>query len=114
MYTYDAVGNKTSTHTPNGVTQTYTYDSQNHLVRLTTTDANNDVMEQYDYTLDATGKRLSLTELTGRTTTWAYDDLNRLVSACRRKSCACRSDRLALLQPPLQEIGRLMELREND
>ncbi len=78
-YTYDAVGNRTSTTYPNGVVTTYGYNSINALVSEVTTDSSDNILASYEYTIGANGERLSCTEL-GRTVEYTYDALERLTS----------------------------------
>ena len=78
-YSYDAVGNRTSTAYPNGVVTTYSYNSINALVSEVTTDSDDNILASYEYTIGSNGERLSCTEL-GRTVEYTYDALERLTS----------------------------------
>ncbi|MEX2475769.1 RHS repeat domain-containing protein [Marinobacter sp.] len=55
-YTYDAAGNRLTATNPEGTTRN-SYDAQNRLTRLTTTDAADQIVADYAYNLDATGRR---------------------------------------------------------
>ncbi|MGF2736979.1 Ig-like domain-containing protein, partial [Marinobacter sp. DUT-1] len=79
LYTYDAVGNRESVSYPSGNVTLYDYDALNRLTRLTTTDAENQIVADYAYTLDPTGRRIQVQEAhSGRTTRYSYDELYRL------------------------------------
>lgn len=73
-YTYDRVGNYTSTTDHLGRTTSFTYDGLNRLVKTT------DALGQTTKTAyDGDGNVVSQTDALGRKTTDAYDSLNRLV-----------------------------------
>jgi YD repeat-containing protein len=80
-YAYDAVGNLASTAYPNGVTTTYSYNSLNRLVQMSSTGASG-LISSYAYTLGPAGNRLRVVEAgsatTGRTVAYTYDATYRL------------------------------------
>jgi RHS repeat-associated protein len=73
-------GRRSTISYPNGVTTTYTFDTQNRLLDLTTKKADNTVIQSYTYTLGATGIRTAITENDGTNRAYGYDDLYRLTS----------------------------------
>ena len=80
-YSYDEVGNRTSTTYPNGVVTTYGYNSINVLASQVSTDDNGNILASFEYTIGANGERLSCTEI-GRTVEYSYDELNQTILHC--------------------------------
>ena len=79
-YSYDAVGNRSSiTHSNANITN-YSYDELNRLTQLQDKQADNTIIQQFDYVLDNTGRRSQLTELSGRVSSYGYDSLYRLTT----------------------------------
>ncbi|MDF2179900.1 hypothetical protein P2G88_16730 [Aliiglaciecola sp. CAU 1673] len=77
-FDYDAVGNQTHIHYPNGLVAEYSYNSLNRVTSVVTKDADGNLLSRYAYNLDATGRRIGLNELDGRSSEWNYDELYRL------------------------------------
>jgi RHS repeat-associated protein len=73
VYTYDAVGNRTSMTDPSGTTS-YSYDYLGRLTSVTNPD-----LKTINYQYDASGNRTQLTDPNGNITTYTYDDNNRLI-----------------------------------
>ncbi|WP_345798885.1 RHS repeat domain-containing protein [Aliiglaciecola sp. CAU 1673] len=71
-FDYDAGGNQTHIHYPNGLVAEYNYDSLNRVTDVSTRDADGNLLSRYAYNLDATGRRTGLTELDGRSSEWSY------------------------------------------
>jgi RHS repeat-associated protein len=76
-YTYDAVGNQTSSLYPNGVHTEYAFDSLHRITNVSIGRAA--LLAGYAYTLGPAGNRLSVTEAGGRTVSYRYDALRRLI-----------------------------------
>ena len=55
-YGYDAVGNRSSLSYPNGSSQTWTYDSRNHLTETKIYNADGALIQSFTYTLHPTGR----------------------------------------------------------
>jgi RHS repeat-associated protein len=76
---YDANGNRSSLSFPNGVATSYTYDSLNRLVNLSTVRAGVTLLSSA-YTLGPAGNRTQVVEQDGAVRTYGYDALYRLLS----------------------------------
>jgi RHS repeat-associated protein len=88
VYTYDASGNLQSEILPDGITQTYGYDTLNRLTSETVTEGSANIAS-FTYSLSTDGKRMSETDnqyntsgtlLYTNTFNWGYDGDNRLTS----------------------------------
>jgi RHS repeat-associated protein len=80
-YAYEAAGNLASMVYPNGVTTTYTYDTLNRLIQMSSRGPAG-LIASYSYTLAPTGNRVRVIEAgpatTGRIVSYAYDNVYRL------------------------------------
>ncbi len=77
-YTYNAVGNRASVTNSNTTSTHYVYDDLNRLTQMQHKQADETVLQQFDYTLDVTGRRTQLLELSGRVSDYSFDSLYRL------------------------------------
>src|SRR5262249_18308411 len=79
-YSYDVVGNRTSTTDAEGRTTTYSYDALNRLVTVTTPDVTdvfgNTVACTTLYGYDAVGNRITVTDNNGNRTETVYNANN--------------------------------------
>ncbi len=80
VYTYDKVGNRTSTTDADSNTTTYDYDHLNRLIDVVEPTPDGDVAAPTTYYLyDAAGQLLQSTDPMGQVTTDQYDGLGRLI-----------------------------------
>ena len=91
-FAYDTRGRHTTTTYPNGVTQTWSWDDDNHLTSLVAKNSGGTVLRSFAYTYvdPANGKptdlRFSVTDQAANKTTYGYDGLDRLTSAITKTS----------------------------
>ena len=81
-YTYDTNNNITGTSYYAGPDQTYTYNSANQIVTVTTP-TNTTPLTQHSYTYDLAGRQISVTDTAGTTTAYAYDTKGQLTAENR-------------------------------
>jgi len=92
VYTYDAVGNRTSMTDSSGTTS-YSYDYPGRLISVTNPD-----QKTISYQYDASGNRTQLTDPNGNITIYTYDDNNRLTDVnAPAGSTAYQYDSLGIL-----------------
>lgn len=74
-YTYDALGNRISETSPDGITTSYVYDDVCRLLQTTYADG-----EVVDYAYSTAGDLLSVISNSGAITTYTHDNMHRLTS----------------------------------
>ena len=79
-FAYDANNRRERLEYPNGVVTTWSYDTQDRLVNLITSNAADEVLLSFHYTMAKTGHRTAVTEHDGTIRSYSYDDLWRLKS----------------------------------
>jgi RHS repeat-associated protein len=80
-YTYDAASNRTGFTTPDGSTNTYSYDKLNRLTTLA-----NSWAGSFGFSYDALSRRTQITRPNGVTSSYSYDSLSRLLSVLHQLS----------------------------
>jgi YD repeat-containing protein len=91
-FAYDTRGRHTTTTYPNGVTQTWGWDDDNHLTSLVAKNSAGTVLRSFTYTYvdpansKPTDLRFSVTDQAANKTTYGYDGLDRLTSAVTKTS----------------------------
>jgi RHS repeat-associated protein len=77
-YSYNAIGNLKTKTLPNGIVESYAYDSLNRLELLEQKNGAGTVLARYAYTYDLVGNKTKVEELGGRSVSYTYDELYRL------------------------------------
>jgi RHS repeat-associated protein len=80
-YTYDASSNRTGYTAPDGSTNTYSYDSDDHLTLLASSWGGS-----FGFTYDALGRRTQMTRPNGVDTNYSFDSLSHLTSVLHQLS----------------------------
>ncbi len=79
-YNYDAAGNLIGTKSPDGVTETRSYNDKNQLVSIKDVGSGGTVLASYVYTLDSAGQVVTETDGDGSKVVYGYDAAGRLVA----------------------------------
>jgi YD repeat-containing protein len=80
-FTHDALGRRTSTSYPNGMTLETSYDAASRVLAMVYRKSNRQVIESFTYTYDTRGNRTSKIFADGTAELYGYDELSRLVRA---------------------------------
>jgi RHS repeat-associated protein len=80
-FTHDALGRRTNTSYPNGMTLETSYDAASRVVAMVYRKSNRQVIESFTYTYDTRGNRTSKIFADGTAELYGYDELSRLVRA---------------------------------